>query len=348
MPQDDEDDVPQKDEMNVLCFSLATLPEQLRLPIVAGGALLSAILFAWLQEMVFYIPGFKFGGFMALLTSLTFCLWAAIELKFQGWERKGEMKDYLILSFCTAGGIYFTNKSLQYINYPMRVMFKSSKLIPVMIMGFFVAERSHTMAEYGTAALLVIAIICFALGDAKESPKFDLSGIFLISIGVMLDAVTSNFEEKKFFRDKNCSQQEVIFYSFALGSIWTFVTVALSGELTTALAHSYEHPEVYMLTLCFSTMGYLSVVFVLLLIKLFSATVAEAVKSVRKVVTIIISFVFFGKNIAGMHIVGFFIFIGSIAVGVHGKLSKSSEPAYEKVPVTQVDVESTEATPVTN
>ena len=28
----------------------------------------------------------------------------------KGWERKGEMKDYLILSFCTAGGIYFTNK----------------------------------------------------------------------------------------------------------------------------------------------------------------------------------------------------------------------------------------------
>ena len=34
--------------------------------------------------------------------------------------------------------------------------------------------------------------------------------------------------------------------------------------------------QVYLLTLIFSSMGYLSVVFVLLLIKLFSATVAEA------------------------------------------------------------------------
>lgn len=77
----------------------------------------------------------------------------------------------------------------------------------------------------------------------------------------MLDAVTANFEEKRFFRDKDCLhvpllasqllmlahsllQQEVILYSFAIGSVWTFFTIAATGELQEALKHSATRPEV--------------------------------------------------------------------------------------------------------
>merc|ERR1719235_561649 len=117
----------------------------------------------------------------------------------------------------------------------MRVMFKSSKLLPVMVMGLFIAKRKHTKQEYFCAGLLVLGIISFAMADARGSPKFDVRGIFLISIGVMLDAVTANFEEKRFFRDKDCLHQEVILYSFAIGSVWTFFTIAATGELQEAL-----------------------------------------------------------------------------------------------------------------
>merc|ERR1711865_755885 len=188
-----------------LCFNVNQIPSSMRLSFVAGGALICAILFAWLQEMVFRVPDFKFGGFMALITSLTFVACAAMELLMKGnfSKRKGDLKDYVLLSLCTAGGIYFTNWSLTYIDYPMRVMFKSSKLLPVMVMGLFIAKRKHTKAEYGVAALLVLGIVCFAMADARGSPKFDIRGIFIISVGVLLDAITSNFEEKRFFREND-------------------------------------------------------------------------------------------------------------------------------------------------
>merc|ERR1711865_86483 len=315
-----------------LCFNVNQIPFRMRLSFVAGGALICAILFAWLQEMVFRVPDFKFGGFMALITSLTFVACAAMELLMKGnfSKRKGDLKDYALLSLCTAGGIYFTNWSLTYIDYPMRVMFKSSKLLPVMVMGLFIAKRKHTQAEYGVAALLVLAIICFALGDFNgAAPKFDIRGICLISVGVILDAITSNFEEQRFFREKNCIHEEVIFYAFGIGSIWTLVTIYTSGELSTAIDHSMLHPEVYSLTIMFSAMGYLSIVFVLLLIKLFNASVAEAVKSVRKVVTICLSFFFFGKSITSMHLVGMFLFVASVALGMKTKMTTSA-PATSK------------------
>jgi len=71
----------------------------------------------------------------------------------------------------------------------------------------------------------------------------------------------------------------------------------------------------------FSAMGYLSIVFVLLLIKLFNASVAEAVKSVRKVATICLSFLFFGKSITSMHVVGMMLFVSSVALGMKTKMT---------------------------
>jgi len=319
--------------MKILCWEVKSIPEPLRLPIVAGGAFITAILFAALQEQVFNDPGFKFGGLAAVVTQLMFCLCAFIEMTANGpWQRKGDLKDYVILSCCTAGGIYFTNISLHYINYPMRVMFKSSKLLPVMVLGFFIAQRKHTREEYIAASILVLGIVLFGIGDAKESPKFDMIGIFLISIGVGLDALTSNFEEKRFFRDKNCSHQEVILYSFALGSVWTLITVGASGGLGASLGHMFEKPQVWGCVCLFSFFGYLSVVFVLLLIKLFSATVAEAVKSLRKVASIAISFLFFGKVFTLWHVCGFLLFIGSVALSAYGKLQPKEKPIeYQKV-----------------
>ena len=87
----------------------------------------------------------------------------------------------------------------------------------------------------------------------------------------------------------------------------------------------------------FSAMGYLSIVFVLLLIKLFNASVAEAVKSVRKVssqqparagsslwwqvATICLSFLFFGKTITSMHVVGMMLFVSSVGLGMKTKMT---------------------------
>ena len=94
----------------VLCFDVSKLPENMQFTVLGCGALITAIGFAFLQEMAYNVPHFKFGGFMALLTSWTFCACAALERCIRGdMERKGSIKDYVLLSTFTAGGMYFTN-----------------------------------------------------------------------------------------------------------------------------------------------------------------------------------------------------------------------------------------------
>jgi adenosine 3'-phospho 5'-phosphosulfate transporter B3 len=72
----------------------------------------------------------------------------------------------------------------------------------------------------------------------------------------------------------------------------------------------------------FSLLGYLSVIFVLLTIKRFGATNAEIVKSLRKVLTIVISFVFIAKPFRPMHLVGGMLFLGSIMISVRVKAQR--------------------------
>ena len=263
---------------------------------------------------------------MTLLTTLTYMVCAFLErVATRDMVRKASMRDYVQLSFWTMTGMYFTNWSLHYVNYPTRILAKSSKVIPVMLVGMIIQGRYYTRLEYLSAVLLAAGITLFTMGDAYDSPKFDIRGLVLISIGVFADAVTANFEEARFFRQHHCTQAEVMFFASGLSAIWTFLTmIATSNELFDAIDHATEHFEVITWTVLFASLGYSSVVFVLLLIKRFGATNAEIVKSCRKVFSIIISFVAFGKSVGNLHLVGGFLFAASVALGVQIKTMKSA------------------------
>ena len=237
-------------------------------------------------------------------------------------KRRAPMRDYVQLSVWTMTGMYFTNWSLTYLNYPTRILAKSSKVIPVMIVGMIVQGRYYTRLEYFCAFVLAAGITLFTMGDAYDSPRFDIRGLVLISIGFFSDAMTANFEEARLFKTHHCSQAEVMFFSSAFSAVWTLATMFGSNELFDALEHARENNEVISWTILSSCLGYSSVVFVLLLIKRFGATNAEIVKSCRKVLSIIISFVAFGKTVGRLHVLGGGLFTLSVVLGVHIKTKK--------------------------
>ena len=64
----------------------------------------------------------------------------------------------------------------------------------------------------------------------------------------------------------------------------------------------------------FSLAGYVSTNLIMTIIKGFGATVAEVIKSLRKVLTILFSFLLFSKPWAPLHIAGLGLFALSCAV----------------------------------
>lgn len=286
-----------------------------QLPCLALLVLISSILAAALQERVLYVPGFRYTGWLAFLTSFTYMALAMVERVVErDLLRRGSFAEYVKLSFLTMGGMYFTNFSLHYLSYSLRVVFKSSKLVPVMLLGVVYLKKRYTVAQYAAVGLLTAGVVVFTLGDAKGRAFFNPVGIAFIVAGSLSDAMAANYEEKVSFSRMGCSASEVVLYSSALGSVWALLAEAFTGELLPALRHSWDHLEAVPLMLFASVFGYIAQSGVLLLIKHFGATAAEIVKSCRKVTTILISFMVYGKPWNGYHVAGTLLFVNSVAV----------------------------------
>lgn len=56
------------------------------------------------------------------------------------------------------------------------MVFKSSKLIPVMIGGKFILKRKFAYVEYLSAIFLIWGLCIMTLGDLSVSPQFNFTG----------------------------------------------------------------------------------------------------------------------------------------------------------------------------
>lgn len=85
--------------------------------------------------------------------------------------------------------------SLSYINYPLLLLAKSCKLVPVMLVGVVMLGRRHTRAEYLAVALITAGVALFSLkpeafheaaltkegsGDAQGGGSNNLLGLALV------------------------------------------------------------------------------------------------------------------------------------------------------------------------
>ncbi|CAE7028327.1 pst-2 [Symbiodinium natans] len=282
--------------------------------LLASIVLSCSLCLAGLQERVLYVPGFRYTGWLALITSVSYTGFSLVERRCErDRQLHGSAYDYLKLSMLTMGGMYLTNFSLHYLSYPLRVVFKSSKLIPVMVLSVVYLKKRYTFFQYMAVLLLTAGVVVFTLGDAKGKALFDPIGIVFVVVGSLADAMAASYEEKRFFVQMGCSANEVVLYSNLLGSVWAVIASLLTGELLSAARHSADHWETVPMIVFASLFGYVAQSGVLLLIKHFGATVSEIVKSCRKVTTICVSFLVFGKPWNGYHMAGLLLFVASVS-----------------------------------
>ena len=283
---------------------------------LAGGALVSYLGFTATQESVFASAGpggFRHGGAVTLVTTLVYGVLAFLERvkANEHFTRKGAWRDYFVLAALTSSGMYATNAALRYLNYTTRIVAKSSKVIPTMIIGTVLQGRRYGANEYVAASMLVVGIALFTMGDVDARPSFDPRGVALIVAALFLDSFAANFEERRLFDVPDpSSHAEVVFHANAVGAAFTVCAMAVTGELSQALqslglksssggardaSSTGSFAAALPATLMSAAFGYVSVSFILLLIRHFGASNAEIVKSTRKLVSIAASLLLYPK-----------------------------------------------------
>eukprot|EP01084_Bolivina_argentea_P072590 131810_1 len=303
----------------------------------------ASVCFAFLQEKVTHIEGFHYAKFMTVIETLTFSCCAFIEISMSG-DKQGSITsprapilNYVLLSTFTFGGMFCTNSGLQYISYPTRIIFKGAKPVPTMIMEYLYVGKIFSFSEVISVIILVIGIIIFSSADAAsksgQSGSNSYGYLFMVG-GVIFDSFTSNFEKKNIFKKHKATHCEAMFFASSFGFVWSLVVLIATdvNMLYDGFHFFITTPEAIAWLMLSSIGAYMSVVFVLLLIKEFSTTYAECVKGVRKVCSITASYMYLGKDKTfGMyHLCGVACFIISSATTVYHKYVKNQKSEKKK------------------
>lgn len=325
--EDVENDAPQSPMKDTVVMFFCGIPihtffrrRQTQMMFLTATVIVSSVTSAAIQERVLYVPGFHFTGFISTVTLLTYSVCSLLSGRLDGISdsgRKGSLKDYAKLSVLTMGGMYMTNWSLKYLSYPLRVVFKSSKVIPTMALSVCYVKKKYTRTHYCSVFLLATGVIMFTLGDARGKAGVDIRGLVAIMIGVFAESFAANLEEKRFFNQLGCPANEVLLYSSSLGAVLSMMADLAQGDVFPAIRHSQDHPEALLFILISGVTGFISMTSILFLVQHFGATLTEIVKSLRKIATISLSFVLYGKPWTVQHVIGGLLFTASVAIDRH-------------------------------
>ncbi|KAM7508706.1 hypothetical protein LguiA_019159 [Lonicera macranthoides] len=304
-------------------ISLSDRPRWQQFLICSSGFFFGYLVNGICEEYVYNRLQFSYGWYFTFVQG-----WVYIALIYlQGFSTKqmvNPWKTYVKLSAVLTGSNGLTKGSLAFLNYPAQLMFKSTKVLPVMIMGAFIPglRRKYPPHEYVSAVLLVLGLIFFTLADAHSSPNFSIIGVVMVSGALVMDAFLGNLQEAIFTVNPETTQMEMLFCSTVMGMPFLIPPMVLTGELFTAWSSCSQHLYVYGVLVFEAMATFIGQVSVLSLIALFGAANTAMVTTARKAVTLLLSYLIFTKPLTEQHVSGLLL----ITMGIVMKMLPDNRP----------------------
>ena len=81
-----------------------------------------------------------------------------------------------MLCLCLLVSSATSNIALQYINYPTKVVFRSCKLVPTMLIAVIYNSKKVLWFEFMFGVFISAGMVLFAAADFQVYPKFDFIG----------------------------------------------------------------------------------------------------------------------------------------------------------------------------
>ena len=137
-------------------------------------------------------------------------------------------------------------EALKYVSFPVQVLAKAGKVIPVMLMGKVVSRQTYSLLEYVTAAMISVGLFMFVMSTdaAARSSKAStstISGIILLAGYLCFDAFTSNWQSE-LYRVHKMSSTQMMAGSNLFAVIFAGVSLIEQGGFDDAVSFMIHHP----------------------------------------------------------------------------------------------------------
>lgn len=288
----------------------------------------------YVEELMFGQESFECGWFLATFELTFFCIitsfgniWNQIDkLSINNYiniikisfKPKSPFYIHIIIGFAMTFARSLTLFSLIYLNYPTQVIFKSMKLLFVLLGSYMCFGLKYSFLEIIGHFLMVFAAILFSLGDHETQTRFTSIGVILVLSSLIFDSIHANFQEYA-LRKCNSSFSELMIFSNGIAAINSCLICILSKEIFLVIEYIKNHPNIWFLFLIRSCSIYIGAVAYLSLTKRFGAVIASQVTTARKVVTILTSYYLFPKPFVNLHQIGFLSFGLAVFASIYSK-----------------------------
>lgn len=287
-----------------------------------------------LQERAFRRPGFHFGWFMTAVEIGTMSLAAFASEKRHKLFSSASSSSYLCLLVVAITLSQGTGSvSLNYVTYPLKVAFKSCKLVPTMLFSRLVTGRAYSRLEYAAAVFMCISLAILGIADGSTSSRDDRSssfGIALLVVAVCSDSLVPNLQEK-LLRHLCVSQGEMVLVTNLGSFLLVLAFIAASGELEEAIAYCRLNRGTASMLLLQALTAYLGLRCYLTVVSSLSGVAAVLTTSGRKVLTIIFSFVLFRKPFTGLHGLSLALLAAGILLTLVAKHGANNHAKYHAI-----------------
>eukprot|EP01124_Arcella_intermedia_P022148 TRINITY_DN3242_c0_g1_i1.p1 TRINITY_DN3242_c0_g1~~TRINITY_DN3242_c0_g1_i1.p1 ORF type:complete len:346 (-),score=74.52 TRINITY_DN3242_c0_g1_i1:14-1051(-) len=315
-----------KIEVDLFGWDLSHKSAYFNMAVLSAGTFLFHITSNYFIEKLFLMDGFEFGFFFTTVQFYSYCIISGLSLWFKNQfpikQTAAPISSYIIVALLLVGSMGLSNASLVFLSYPVQQLFKSCKLVPVIIGGKLIMKRVYGWGEYISTVLLTAGLFFLAFEkisfSSEENMDVSFLGIILISGGLIADGGIGNFQEKVMTEHK-VPEDQLVFYSHFFGGFILLIICYLKNELYPAVRFCIENPSALLWMLLIFTTAYIGVRFVLGLIKLFGSFVAMTVTSVRRVATICLSFVLFPKPVTNYFLLSAFLIFSGLFIHIYSK-----------------------------
>ncbi|KAF2665006.1 UAA transporter [Microthyrium microscopicum] len=259
----------------------------------------------------------------------------------------------LLVSITSSLASPFGYAALNYIDYITFLLAKSCKLLPVMFLHLTIFRKRYPLYKYLVVALVTLGVAIFTIHHpsaaskaAKHKSKAGTNaswGLFLLGINLLFDGLFNTTQDYIFTTFKPYSGPQMMCAQNILATALTssylllvpflaptaigqYLSLPIGDELREALAFIGRHPQVGYDVLAFSACGAFGQVFVFHTLATFSSLVLVTVNVTRKMLTMVLSVVYFGHKITPMQWLG----VGLVFGGIGGEAGMGRREKLQK------------------
>ena len=229
-----------------------------------------------------------------------------------GLQREHLRRVFVPLALLTTAGVGFSNASLHLVNYPVKVTVKSFKLVPTMLVATQLLHKSYDKWKYISAGLLCLGLAQFLLSDQHVSKKPSSPlGVSFLMISCCIDAVTPVLQDKAMNHLK-APPMFVMAFTNAVAAAVMFVLLFGTGEMFRIVPYLIQRPNIVLLICMYGSSTFAGIFAYLSMVKEVGGVGTALVSTLRKVGTVVLSFVLQGRVFSWGYAMGGGMIVGSL------------------------------------